>query len=147
MFVEAVSLCAFAIPIAISDLKSLRVPDLLSLGGIACILSLQCFLDRSLPLASCAAGLVGFGSFWLIRAVTRGRLGMGDVKYSALVGVSAGLPGWFESVFVASLTALCVGLYLVVGRGFPADRRIPFAPFLTLGLAATLVMRRLGFAP
>ena len=81
---------AFAIPITLIDLKELRVPDALSLSGIGLMLLLDVFvIKESLPLLLIEVA-AGFGVFWIIRLVTRGRLGLGDAKYSAFIASLCG---------------------------------------------------------
>jgi leader peptidase (prepilin peptidase)/N-methyltransferase len=87
--------------------------------------------------------LIGFGVFWVIAVATGGKLGLGDAKYSVLIALSLGLYGWLTTLAVASVTGLAAGLVLVLRGGFPRDARIPFAPFLTLGAAVSIVMQRL----
>jgi prepilin signal peptidase PulO-like enzyme (type II secretory pathway) len=146
LLIQVFAVCAFAIPIAISDARFFRVPDALSLGGIAAVLLLRATLDTPALPMSWAAGLAGFGIFWLIRALSRGKLGMGDVKFSAFIGVTAGPLGWFESVFLGCVIALSASACRAAFRGFCPGGRIAFAPFLTFGLAASVIANAMGFS-
>ncbi|MGA2479297.1 MAG: A24 family peptidase [Spirochaetia bacterium] len=128
-----------AIPITLFDLKEYRIPDFLSLGGIAVFILLRLLWQRQPPWIVVLDGAVGFGAFWLIWWVTKGQLGLGDAKYSALIAVAAGLSGWLVALLAASVVGItCVGIFIVI---FRADKkmRIPFAPFLTLGATASLL--------
>jgi Flp pilus assembly protein protease CpaA len=133
----------FAVPIALIDIREYRIPDVLSLGGIAVFVVLRLlWKEQSFQLLAieCAAG---FAAFWLVCKVTRGQMGLGDAKFSAFIAVAAGLQWWFAALFVASLlgllfAAVCVGIFKV-------DRKalIPFAPFLTAGATIALLFRNL----
>lgn len=131
---------AFAIPITLIDLKELRVPDALSLSGIGLMLLLDVFvIKESLPLLLIEVA-AGFGVFWIIRLVTRGRLGLGDAKYSAFIALCVGMYAWFTTLAVASITGLACGLILLGLGRVKRTTRIPFAPFLTLGAIVSIVL-------
>jgi prepilin signal peptidase PulO-like enzyme (type II secretory pathway) len=121
-----------AAPATFIDLKSMRIPDLFSLGGLACLLLLDALRQPSrLALDLLAAGLA-FCLFSFIRSLTKG-IGFGDLKFAALSACYAGLPRWFLAMALASAAAmLCYFAALFVfkkGRNF----MIPFAPFITVG--------------
>ena len=135
----------FALPIGFYDAREYRIPDLLSLGGILAFLLLHILRwnGEGGLWDSVTACALGFGSFWLIRTVSGGKLGLGDAKFSALIAVAAGLSGWFAALLVASVAGL---LWAAVMMGiFRADRRmrIPFAPFLGLGGTLAIAFRNL----
>jgi leader peptidase (prepilin peptidase)/N-methyltransferase len=134
---------AFALPITIFDLKEMRIPDVLSLGGIAVFAVLGILIPGGSVITMALEALIGFGVFWTIAVATGGKLGLGDAKYSVLIALSLGLYGWLTTLAVASVTGLAAGLTLVLCGRVPRDTRIPFAPFLTLGAAVSIVMQRL----
>lgn len=133
----------FAVPITLFDLRQFRIPDSLSIGGLLAFAALRVFSGQ-LPgsiwesLAGCA---LGFGSFVLIRLATRGKLGWGDAKFSAMIAVATGMRGWFVAVFIASVAGL---LYVALSRGGQGGgsgrTRIAFAPFLALGGAIAIAL-------
>ena len=129
---------AFALPITFFDLKEMRIPDVLSLGGIAVFVALGILVPGGSVITVAREALIGFGVFWAITIATGGKLGLGDAKYSVLIALSLGLYGWLTTIAVASVTGLAAGLMLVLHGGFPRDARIPFAPFLTLGAAVSI---------
>ncbi len=131
---------AFAIPITLVDLKRMRIPDALSLGGIFVVLALDILVLKASALSIVLEAGVGFGVFWLIRLVTGGKLGIGDVKYSVLIALSLGVLGWLTTIAVASVTGLVAALVLIRRLKVPLSTRIPFAPFLTLGAAVSIAM-------
>ncbi|HET6485148.1 MAG TPA: A24 family peptidase [Spirochaetia bacterium] len=136
---------AFAIPITLVDLRRMRIPDALSLGGIVVVLALDVLLLKAPALSIVLEAAVGFGVFWLLRLGTRGKLGFGDVKYSVLIALSLGLLGWLTTIAVASVTGLIAALVLIRRLRVPLSTRIPFAPFLTFGAAVSIVMRQARF--
>jgi prepilin signal peptidase PulO-like enzyme (type II secretory pathway) len=123
----------FAFPITVIDMRECRIPDFLSLGGVAVFAALKLLTGEQSPVQVLAECLVGFGVFWLIWRFTGGQLGLGDAKYSMLIAVAAGFSAWFAALLFASLAGLVVAGIMI--RGLKLDRRtrIPFAPFLTMG--------------
>lgn len=126
--------------IAREDLRSRRIPDPLTLalalsGALAALLS-----EGRLPLDRAAAGLAAAALLWAVgagfrrvRGVTG--LGLGDVK---MAGAAAfWISPWNLPLFLA---AACLAALLAVGGAILAGRppgrrtRIPFGPFLGLGL-------------
>jgi prepilin signal peptidase PulO-like enzyme (type II secretory pathway) len=76
----------------------------------------------------------------VISLVTRGGLGMGDVKLAFLLG--AGL-GWdvVGAVVLAMLATFAVALWVLLQRGVKARKdTIPLGPFLVLGALVTLFL-------
>jgi prepilin signal peptidase PulO-like enzyme (type II secretory pathway) len=149
---------AFALPITVIDLRWMRIPDALSLGGIAVAAAITILSPGFSAIELALEALIGFGVFWAIAVATGGKLGLGDAKYSALIALSLGLYGWLSTIAVASVTGLAAGLVLVLCDRVPLflvprllapsslapnDTRIPFAPFLTFGAVVSIGMQRL----
>ena len=77
----------------------------------------------------------------LLRAISRGSLGMGDVLVSPLLG---SILGWFDPRATLSawlVAAVAGGLAAIVSlrRGAPRQRLVAYGPFLFLGTAVALV--------
>jgi leader peptidase (prepilin peptidase)/N-methyltransferase len=85
------------------------------------------------------SGGIGLVVFFLIVIVSRGGMGLGDVKLAALVGLATGWP----LVIVALLMGMIGGgLAAVVLLGFKIKKRkeaMPFGPFLAAASIATLL--------
>jgi prepilin signal peptidase PulO-like enzyme (type II secretory pathway) len=131
---------AFALPASVIDIRSYRIPDLLVFPCFAIIII---FLSNSqiglLPNRLAAALLSGL-FFFIIRGFIGG-LGLGDVKFAALVGLCCGLPWACVAFLVAAVTGIAG--FLVARRG--GQKRgapLPFAPFLTAGVIAAFVFSR-----
>jgi prepilin signal peptidase PulO-like enzyme (type II secretory pathway) len=125
----------FAIPISITDLRCYRIPDSLCLPCFCIILVIRLLAGpESLPNHGGAA-LLGGLFFFCVRLGTKG-LGIGDIKFAALVGLFCGLPAAFLGFAIAAFTGILAAL---VRRRFSAGgpaKPIPFAPFLSFGAAA-----------
>jgi prepilin signal peptidase PulO-like enzyme (type II secretory pathway) len=130
----------FAALISFIDIRSYRIPDVLCALCFAALF-IYCWFEKRFALpAALFTGLASALVFWLIRWKTRG-LGMGDVKFAALIGFFCGFPGIFAAFFIAAISALLTVLTLpfffpATERGSVRLVRIPFAPFLSLGAMA-----------
>ena len=82
---------------------------------------------------SLAALLLGGGLFYLVAAISRGGMGGGDIKLTAMMGAFLGMRDLFVAVFIGLLAGSAVGIALMItGRKTRKDA-IPFGPFLALG--------------
>lgn len=134
----------FAVPaaiIAFIDLRTFRIPNYCSLGGLITML-LYDLLTVSPDLASsCLAAALSAVVFLIISHATQG-LGLGDVKYIAFIGFFSGLK-YLPLVFLSS-ASLALLYMLAIGKGSERRDRVPFGPFLSLGgaLAAGIMAFR-----
>jgi prepilin peptidase CpaA len=95
---------------ALTDLRSRRIPNWLTLSGVVAGLLLQTALGGFSGLKMSAGGLVlGFGSYLALYCVRA--MGAGDVKLMAAVGAIVGPWNW---VFVFVATALAGGVLSVI---------------------------------
>jgi prepilin peptidase CpaA len=115
--ITAAVLLAMVAVAAVSDIRRRKIPNWLTLGGMAGGLVLQTVLHGLAGLLHSAEGLaLGFGvylAFYCLRA-----MGAGDVKLMAAVGAIAGPALWFQMFVATSVTAgvLALGLSLATGR-------------------------------
>jgi leader peptidase (prepilin peptidase)/N-methyltransferase len=134
---------AAALPIVFIDLRTYRIPDVLSLGGFAVLLLLDAIIaPRSLPTGLLVAALAA-SLFLVLRAATHG-LGLGDVKLAALIGLFVGPAGLIPALIVAALGGLAFAAYAVLARGRSMRQKVPFAPFLVVGAYAAYAARVTG---
>jgi prepilin signal peptidase PulO-like enzyme (type II secretory pathway) len=122
---------AFAIPISIIDIRSRRIPDVLSFPCFFLLLLARLLLSTQPLFSHLAAALLGPLLFLGVRAATSG-LGLGDVKFAAVIGLFCGFPSLLAAFLIAALLGIIATLLLTrhsACRPFP----VPFAPFLTAG--------------
>lgn len=90
--------------------------------------------------ASALAGAaVGFGTLLVIFLVSRGGIGEGDVKMSALMGVATGLPTVGAALFFAFVSGGITALVLILTRRKGRKDYMPYGPFLAGGAILTLL--------
>jgi leader peptidase (prepilin peptidase)/N-methyltransferase len=88
--------------------------------------------------ALAAAGL-GFTLFLLLAVLSRGGIGGGDVKLAAVLGLWVGMERLAVALLVAVVLGGLVAGVLLLMRSKGRKDTIPFAPFLCLGAALSLV--------
>ena len=111
----AVVLLIVVLAAAVYDVRSRRIPNWITVSGVALGLGLNSFLYRGLPgLLFALKGLaLGFGLYFLLYALHA--MGAGDVKLMAAVGALVGWEDWFGIFIVtAILGGIMAGLVMVM---------------------------------
>ena len=126
------------ITLAAIDLKHMILPDELTLGGIVLFFAYSFFnpavnqLDAVLSGLGAALFFSGFFFFYLKIRKIEG-LGFGDIKMVLLMGLFLGLHRLVVAIFLASLSGLFVGVFLIIFKKKNLKFALPFGPFLSLG--------------
>lgn len=130
--------------ISIYDLRHFIIPDsflvFLFILAISSKLLSSSFISFSLsfkPLAlSLSSGLILTLPFLILFLVSKGRwLGLGDVKYIAVIGFGLGLVKGVSAILLAFWIAAGFALILlfVAKKNLTMKSEVPFGPFLSLG--------------
>ena len=82
---------------------------------------------------------LGGGLMGLIYLLSRGGMGLGDVKLAAVMGLWLGLQGTIVALFLAFLVGGVVGVLLLVTGVKSRKDAIPFGPYLCLGAYVALL--------
>jgi len=139
---------AVAIPLALVDLRVLRLPDPLvgaALVGGAALLGLAAAVEGAADplLRAGAAALVCGVGYLALALVPRSQLGFGDVKLGAVLGLYLGWLGWY-AVVAGALLAPVVNLPLVIGLVIAgrAGRKtaMPYGPAMLAGAVVALIL-------
>ena len=86
-----------------------------------------------------AGGGTGLVLFLLILLLSRGGMGLGDVKMAGLMGLMLGFPDVFVGIFLAVITGGIVAVAVLLLKLKNRKQAIPFGPFLSLGTMAALL--------
>ena len=127
------------IALSIIDLRTMRLPDALTLPLIVAgpLIALALGWDGALwRVGSAAAGFLSLFAVAEGYRAWRGRagLGLGDAKLFAAAGAWLGLEGLPSVLLWASCTALLgVFVAILLRRQVGAATRVPFGPFLAFG--------------
>lgn len=124
---------AFLAILTVTDLEQRRVPNTIVIPGALIVLALQIALAPQRAAEWVFAALITFLALLAVSAISRGGLGMGDVKLGLLLGAGLG-----EAVLPGLVVGMCAaGLYALVllARHGSAARgaTLPYAPFLAFG--------------
>lgn len=164
----------FAFILSFIDIKSQKIPRFLSFSFIGIVYAfriLEALLgffvaqnDEEQGIAGFFRALIsptlglflGFILFFIIRLLSKKKLGLADLWFSAAMGTFLGFVGWYFAVAFASLMALTWIFSLAIFRNIRSKAiaskpipifktfrqiRLPFIPFLTAGsLCAYLVL-------
>ena len=125
------------------DVKTLYIPDkLLGYLFIVAIIytifawNLVIFMQQIIGL------FCGFCLFFFVYKFVGG-MGYGDVKFSALLGFTLGIYGWFVAMFLAVVSAVCIFIFLYLKGRWTVETKIPFGPFISFGGVVVIVTRLL----
>ncbi|MGH2942682.1 MAG: prepilin peptidase, partial [Solirubrobacteraceae bacterium] len=127
-------LVAFLVPLALVDLDTRRLPNVLTAPAALLAVALGLALDPAGEPERLAAG-VAAGGFFLAAALVRPRgMGLGDVKLAAVLGLFLGREA-AVAVLVALVAGVAMGAAIIARKGAAEGRRtaIAFGPFLALG--------------
>jgi len=115
--------------------------------GIAAVIIIKLLLGGDDWAGTLGGGSIGVLSLALVSKLSMGRLGSGDIWFSALIGFSFGFWVWNACIFIAAfLGAIWIGCRRISSPQRPSlwHIRIPFAPFMFIGAIAVSIYRGLS---
>lgn len=136
--IQALILVSALIVVAFVDMDHYIIPGNVLIFLLIAWLAFLPFLSvdylNSLVGLSTAGGLL-----LLIALVSRGGMGMGDIKLAAVLGLYLGWPNALLAMFIACLLAGTCGMFLILFKIKSRKDIIPFAPFIALASFITLL--------
>jgi prepilin signal peptidase PulO-like enzyme (type II secretory pathway) len=133
----AIVTATFCVVIALFDLKTYRIPDIL----LALFFLVMIIMEWSAPLelkiaryVTAVTVLLLFGVVWYF---SRG-MGLGDVKYAALLGYVLGPDRVIHAFLCTALLGIIIYLSGILMFHWSKTTKIPFAPFLSAGAILAL---------
>jgi len=148
------ALVVWALSGAVFDMRRRRLPNALTLGGAVCGAFWLLWQGQGLGGAdprSCWAGLTA-GLLALLPAYVLGKMGAGDVKFFAAMGMLGGFWILGPTLAVASILAGLQGMWLLLGTrgwlplppkwlgGGAAGKEVPFGVGLGFAFSLSLLM-------
>jgi leader peptidase (prepilin peptidase) / N-methyltransferase len=131
--VVALTLISLFIIIVVSDIHYMIIPDKILIWFAGIFLLERIFLPLTPWWNSLLGAVTGFVLLLVIALVSKGGMGMGDVKLYALLGFVLGFKLVLLSFFFSTLFGAIIGglalLFKIVKRKQP----IPFGPFIAAG--------------
>jgi leader peptidase (prepilin peptidase)/N-methyltransferase len=136
------------LPLFIIDWKYRRLPNILTYStiiwslcaGIIAALIRSDFGQLREPVLS---GLGCALFFLLLNLISRGGMGMGDVKLAGVIGITLGIAGWQQAIFAIALGFLIGGIasiVLLLFRRVSFGASIPFGPSMLIGAWLAIVL-------
>jgi len=141
VIVVHLALAAVGVRLLVIDARTHRLPNRIVLPVLAATLALtgvDALVTRQTgALIGALGGMLILGGFYtVLRAISRGGIGGGDVKLAALIGLVLGWHGW-QALTVGAASAFVLGaLYALALMGMRrAERstRIAFGPWMIIG--------------
>lgn len=141
--------CIIAIlwPIAVCDYQEMRIPNKLILYGLLLRLLLlgseMIFAYETVLPIIINEGIAILGAVivcMICMLLSRGSLGMGDLKLMCLMAAFLGIEGICYSMFVSIFFSFIVAVGLLITQKKSKKDAIPFAPFILAGTFVSLII-------
>lgn len=128
------------VPMSVIDIKKYIIPDQFTLPYIVLGLSLSFLphdltpLDSFLGIAAGGGTLLFIGKLGSLLLRKEETMGGGDIKLMAAFGALFGWKLAFLSIMVGALAGSFSGILLIAFKNLKIDHKIPFGPFLAVGI-------------
>jgi leader peptidase (prepilin peptidase)/N-methyltransferase len=135
---------AVLIACAATDLMAFRVPNVITYPAAGGALLAAALMPNGNVTEALIGGAVGAGLLLVIALISRGGLGLGDVKLAGFAGLALGGPLILPALLVTALAGGLAAAYLA----FRVKRRshpMPYAPFIAGGALAVLLWQGSAF--
>lgn len=133
--------------IAWIDWQSRRIPNrilkmLLTVRGI--LLAAEWLTYPKLGLAVLLSALlgaaIGGGMFLIAHFISKGGVGMGDVKLFIVIGSYMGSGSIMTAVFLSVMSSAFYSIAMLLLKKIKLKEEIPFAPFIFIGTVLTMAL-------
>lgn len=136
-----------AVVLTIIDIRIRVIPNELVAALLCLWAALALMVSGIAALPGRVGGFLAALALFLLAMLPGGRgkkVGGGDVKLAAAAGFAAGFPGVLAAVLMMALAALVTGgAKMLLGR-MGRKTPMPFAGFILFGLAAAMILDRMG---
>jgi leader peptidase (prepilin peptidase)/N-methyltransferase len=136
---------AVLIACAATDLMAFRVPNVITYPAAGGALLAAALMPHGNPTEALIGGALGAGLLLAIALISRGGLGLGDVKLAGFAGLALGGPLILPALMITSLAGGLAAAYLAL-RVRRRSHPMPYAPFIAGGAIAVLLWQGSAFA-
>jgi leader peptidase (prepilin peptidase) / N-methyltransferase len=127
--------------IFIADFKYFIIPDSMIVASCIGVLMAMMGQGGMLIVEHGAVGVAAFSFFLFLWLVTKKRgIGFGDVKLAFFIGFLVGFPQVVSAFYLAFLTGAVCGIILMIVHRKTLKSKLPFGPFLIIGLLGSYVI-------
>ncbi|CAE6822239.1 hypothetical protein R70006_06257 [Paraburkholderia domus] len=142
--VAAISFCAVLIVLALVDLDTRMLPDIVTIPllllGLCCNLQEVFTTMESAMIGAVAGWLALMVAHWVSLSLGRGEgMGQGDAKMLAAIGAWVGWQMMCDALLSACIAACVVAAALRVARPSSRGETVPFGAFLAMGGIAVIL--------
>jgi leader peptidase (prepilin peptidase) / N-methyltransferase len=134
-------LFVFLYPVSIHDIKYRRIPPMLMGVAVVLFIFLGVTRDKAPDYMIYARIVIGYAYIYALFIISKGKIGMGDAKVSALIALALGFKLWIWTFIFASMFGIMYGSVFVKLELLEMDSKIPYVPFLTLGCYLVLLLK------
>jgi leader peptidase (prepilin peptidase) / N-methyltransferase len=131
--VVALTLISMFIIITVSDIHYMIIPDKILIWFAGIFLLERIFIPLTPWWDSLLGAVTGFTLLLIIALVSKGGMGMGDVKLYALLGFVLGFKLVLLSFFFSTLFGAVIGGLALLFKLVKRKQPIPFGPFIAAG--------------
>lgn len=134
-----VSIAIGTIPLVLTDIREHRLPNKITYP-LAMFTLLCAALSSNFTAIRC--GLVAIFAMLLLSMLSRGGLGMGDVKLSLSLGTASGMFGMGATLMTFAAAFLLGGIWAIWGiatKRYAKRSSIPFGPALLAGFWLSVI--------
>ena len=133
------------------DIKTQKIPRLYSYIFIGFSLLGGIFVTQQ-PINTIFTGFLGFGLFFLVRKITKNKLGLADCFFSSGIGFFFGFEIWLAISIVACVVAFIKFIQFLIAKQILKDTNryndyagkmkayIPFIPCLSFGVVVCSII-------
>lgn len=136
--VETALFSIILIASSIIDIKTQKIPNIITISSFLLFFLLYWINDAKFPTNFIIQALITFIIMLILCIISKGKLGMGDVKLTLTIGGVLGIYYWFISIFIAAFSALFFIVIALILKKIDKKAPIPFAPFLSAGALISL---------
>jgi len=125
--------------VTLIDLDYQIIPDRISLPGIPIAMVTAVAIGRLTWLDALLGAALPAVLFLAVFVLSRGGMGLGDVKLIAMIGAFLGWQLALLTILVAACGGSLVGVAMMLFQGKGRKTAVPFGPFLALGAVVSLL--------
>lgn len=107
--------------------------------GVISLLRFACYFDENWYLQVIMTLIVLLG-FLLIKKLSKGGVGTGDIIYLTLFALGFGIHNLLYTLLFSSLVVAVVGTVLLISKKLNKKDALPFMPFILLGIVMNVLI-------
>lgn len=147
--IEAIAYISIAISIGVVDLDIKKIPNssvlaLLIIRTVAIIYASVTGVPVKQTLIPSLIGLAAGFILYQLPMLIGIPIGTGDVKYSAAIGYCLGAFGYLQAALIMAAGLVVYLIYLIATKKGSLKTAVPMGPYLSLGVAVTVLFPAFG---